>query len=149
VGECLNLHQASRPSNCEVRGSRISINYVHKLDVQWRDSTFAPSPQTYATAAFGEGRVHLSQRRFAPSRTRPDTRCYFDVRSIADMSQLNDLQHGKLNPPSRRRGRHFGAGERAQRAASGQQSSTSSYYAPPPTGAFWNSAICPSHGAAA
>jgi len=31
--------------------------YVHKVDAQGRDSTFAPSPQTYATAAFGEGRV--------------------------------------------------------------------------------------------
>ena len=35
----------------------ISIYYVHKLDAQRRDSTFAPSPQTYATAAFGKGRV--------------------------------------------------------------------------------------------
>jgi len=33
----------------------ISIYYVHKVDVQRRDSTYAPSPQTYATAAFGEG----------------------------------------------------------------------------------------------
>jgi len=35
----------------------ISIYNVHKVDVQRLDSTFAPSPQTYATAAFGEGRV--------------------------------------------------------------------------------------------
>jgi len=33
------------------------IYYVHKVNVQRRDSTFAPSPQTYATAAFGEGLV--------------------------------------------------------------------------------------------
>jgi len=35
----------------------ISIYYVLKVDVQWRDSTFATSPQTYTTAAFGEGQV--------------------------------------------------------------------------------------------
>jgi len=35
----------------------ILLYYVHKVDAQRRDSTFAPSPQTYATAAFGEGRV--------------------------------------------------------------------------------------------
>jgi len=34
---------------------QISIYYVHKVDVQRRDSIFAPCPQTYATAAFGEG----------------------------------------------------------------------------------------------
>jgi len=33
------------------------LYYVQKLDAQRRDSTFAPSPKTYATAAFGEGRV--------------------------------------------------------------------------------------------
>ena len=33
----------------------ILLYYVHKLDAQRRDSTFAPSPQTYATAAFGRG----------------------------------------------------------------------------------------------
>jgi len=36
----------------------ISIYYVHKVDAQGRDSTFAPSPQTYSTAAFREGQVH-------------------------------------------------------------------------------------------
>jgi len=40
----------------------ISIYYVHKVDVQRRDSTYAPSPQTYATAAFGEGRVRQGLR---------------------------------------------------------------------------------------
>jgi len=35
----------------------ILLYYVHKLDVQRRDSTFAPTPQTYTTAAFMEGRV--------------------------------------------------------------------------------------------
>jgi len=39
----------------------LSIYYVHEVDVQRPDSTFAPSPQTYATAAFGEGRVREGQ----------------------------------------------------------------------------------------
>jgi len=37
----------------------ILLYYVHRVDAQWRDSTFAPSPQTYATAAFGQGRVRV------------------------------------------------------------------------------------------
>ena len=35
-----------------------NINYTKFTSLTRKDSTSAPSPQTYATAAFGEGRVH-------------------------------------------------------------------------------------------
>jgi len=71
----------------------ISIYCAHKVDVQRRDSTFAPSPQTYATAAFGEGRVREGANRLW-------LRCHSDSRVSAPAVSRS------LRKPSESQSRH-------------------------------------------